>query len=616
MALLALTMTLPLMTAQANATDKHLTILFTHDMHDRIYSDAQGQGGWVRLATALEQERNTPTQAVGYSPLQYPTITVDGGDFSMGSLLQTIYSTHAPELRLMGQMGYDVATLGNHEFDYRLSGFTRMLNAAAEAGQDLPELAMANYKPPQGETEAVAAWGRYGVQEYVILEREGLRIAVFGIMGHSSHEYAPMSGMELEDPVTAAKRVVDAIRADGGADFVICLSHSGTEEGKGEDYDLAQKVEGIDLIVSGHTHTSLDVPIQVRDTFIVSCGAYTQSLGRITLVKKEKEAAAAVLEYRLRTVDDSISVHAAVQTAATQFQGAVEESYLANYGLGYDQVLARVTGETFTEEQTGNFIGDSYIAAVQTLEGADYRPVDFAVIPSGVIRDVLVAGEVTTAQAFNILSLGSGADGSPGYPLVSVWLTGADLKNAFEVDASIAAFMPEARLYGSGMSWSYEKNRMLLDKVTHSARLLEGGGVASIFDDQLYRVVADLYSGQMLGAVEGKSLGLLSITPRDESGTPIADLERHILTRTDGTELKAWYALAAHLEAERTLTAPELRKTVGTSWNPIKLLAHPGAPTWVALVAILLLVGLAVLVVTLVRRRGRQGSGYHRYRGR
>lgn len=78
---------------------------------------------------------------------QYPTITLDAGDFSMGSLFQTIYATDAPELRALGAMGFDVTTLGNHEFDYRQKGLADMLDAAVASKDPLPKMVQANYKP-------------------------------------------------------------------------------------------------------------------------------------------------------------------------------------------------------------------------------------------------------------------------------------------------------------------------------------------------------------------------------------------------------------------------------------------------------------------------------------
>lgn len=617
---------------EANAPSMGLTILFTHDTHDHFYPSADGVGGYTRLAAALKEQRQTRTRLSNGSLALYPTVTLDGGDFSMGSLFQTIYATDAPELRALGVMGYDVTTLGNHEFDYRAQGLADMLNAAKASADPLPAVVQANYRTPE-DREAGAAVTRalesYPVTDYVILEKEDgvgrdgkapLRVAVFGVLGLDAHECAPMSGMTFEPIADAAKRVVEEIQEKEEADFIICLSHSGTENGKGEDYELAKAVAGIDVIISGHTHSTTQEPIQVNNTVIVSCGEYTRNLGRLTIGKKvSPDGAVSVVEYKLIPIDDTIAADTEMEEVAAVFRQAVEKDFLGIYGLKYDQVLTTVKENDFTIEQTGNLIGDAYISAVERLEGDQYRSVDFAVVPSGVIRDYLHQGPVTTAQAFDILSLGSGADGTPTYPLVSVYLTGQDLKNAFEVDASISSLMPAAELFGAGMSWTYNPNRMILDKVTDCAQMLESGQSIPLETDKLYRVVADLYSGQMLGAVEGQSFGLLSITPRDENGEPIADLESRILTQGDGSELKAWYALASYLEGQENVIPGAARKIEKASWSPIALLAHPGKPTLAALGALLLaLVFGGLLIRFLVRRLGRAGrrSYYRRYRGK
>ena len=83
----------------------------------------------------------------------------------------------------------------------------------------------------------------------------------------------------------------------------------------------------------------------------------------------------------------------------------------------------------------------------------------------------------------------------------------------------------------------------------------------------------------------------------------MTDLESCIIRTADGTELKAWYALASYLEEQGTVRAPESRKTEAASWNPVALLSHPGAPTLAALGGLLVLAALVVLVVTLARRR-------------
>lgn len=295
----------------------------------------------------------------------------------------------------------------------------------------------------------------------------------------------------------------------------------------------------------------------------------------------------------------------------------VEESYLTRFGgLTYDQLLAgnphafdsvSDLSTYHRESSLGNLIADSYRWAVKNAEGDAYIPVDFALTANGVIRESFATGDITVSDVFNVSSLGIGADGIPGYPLVSVWLTGKDVKNAFEVDASVTGLMPAAQLYFTGMTFTFNPNRMIFDKVTDCAQVLEDGTTLPIEDDKLYRVVTGLYCGQMLGAVNDKSFGILSITPRDARGNPITDLEAFILYDENGNEIKEWYALASYLESMGTVSdeysGPQGRKIVDDSMNPIDLVKDPGIPTLAVAGAVLVLILLILLIVRLVKRR-------------
>ena len=554
----------------------------------------------------------------------------------MGSLFQTIYATHAPELQALGAMGYDVTTLGNHEFDYRAQGLADMLNAAVDSGSPLPAIVQANYKPPESDTTSWEAWERYGIQDYIILERGGISYGIFGLMGEEADSNAPMSGMEFEPTVEAAQRTVAAIQAEleqsSNPSLIICLSHSGTDgKGKGEDYELAKAVDGIDLIISGHTHTVLEEPLQVGDTLIVSAGEYTSYLGSLTLSWSE-DGQKTIQDYRLIPVDETVAADPGMEQLTNRFQPLVESEYLAQYGLKFNQVLA-TTEFSFTpisqfateqrEDTLGNLIADSYIYAVQQAEGENYVPVDFAVVASGVIRGSFAAGEITTSDAFNVSSLGSGADGTPGYPLISVWITGKELKDAFEVDASVTPIMSAAQLYGSGMTWTWNPHRIIFNKVNSCAQVLPDGTTVPLENDKLYRVVTGLYSGQMLGTVNSQSFGILTITPKDANGNVITNFEDHIIYNPDGSEVKEWYALASYLQSMGTVdarySAPEGRKVEERSWNPISLLKGlnliGGIALAVLLVVILLVVLLIYRIVTRKRRRGSWRSGYRPYRG-
>ena len=246
--------------AYAESETQDITILFTHDLHSHLLPsrDKEGGtfGGYARLMTAINEQKSKNPDAV----------LVDGGDFSMGSLFQTAFATSAIELRTMGAMGYDVTTFGNHEFDYLPKGLSSMLNSAISSGDKLPQIVDANYLPPKKGEEGYNAemWdalNNYGVKDYIILERGDVYFVIFGITGFDSDECAPNSGMILQDPAEVAQKTVDTAVADckntyGAEPIVVCLSHSGTEDGKGEDYELANEVDGIDVIISAHTHTA------------------------------------------------------------------------------------------------------------------------------------------------------------------------------------------------------------------------------------------------------------------------------------------------------------------------------------------------------------------------
>ena len=619
---------------------KVATILFTHDMHSHLLPAEQeggGEyGGFARLMTALEQER-AEAEASGYA-----CITVDGGDFSMGTLFQTIYTTQATELRSLGALGYDVATFGNHEYEYRADGLAKMLRAAAESGDPLPALVQANYvtpKDPEADAEVVEAMDDCGVTDYVMIERDGVRFAVFGVMGEDADACAPMSGMEFEPVIEAAQRVVDEIKANEEYDFLICLSHSGTnpDPKKSEDELLA----GIDFIVSGHTHSTMLEPKIVNNTVIGCTGEYCTNLGKVT-IKKDAEGNNAVLDYELIPIDENVADNPQIAAQVADYKELVETEYLSQFDMTFDQVLAYSPFD-FTpisqfareqeEDSLGNLITDAYIYAVRQVEaGTNAAPITAAFVNSGVIRASFSQGDITVSDAFNVSSIGSGADGTPGYPLIDVWLTGKELKTVLELDPSVGPIFSGAQLYSSGVRYNFNMNRMLFNRVTDPALLSSNGTTSPIDDNKLYRVVTNLYSSQMLGTVTDMSYGILKITPKDEWGNPITDYEAHIIHLEDGSELKEWYAVATYLasftptdgvpQVPQRYAGPEGRKVRDDSVNPIALLRQPNWITLVVLGVALLLVALVVFIIyrvaTRKRRRSRRSGirrGYRGYRG-
>ena len=611
------------LTASAAAPTYKATILFTHDLHSHLLpskeDDGGEYGGYARLMTVIKQQRQL-----------YPNaILVDAGDFSMGSLFQTAYTTSAIELRMMGAMGYDVTTFGNHEFDYLPAGLASMLNVAASSGQPVPMIVDANYLPPrEGEegynADSEAVWEaleNYGVKDYILLERGGVYFAIFGITGFDSDDCAPNSGMILEDPAETAQRIVDEAKAEcwekyGVNPLVICLSHSGTEDGQGEDYALAQNVDGIHLIVSGHTHTLLETPLEVNGTMIVSASEYGKYLG-VVQMDYTPAGTAQWTEYTLITVDETVEEDLETAALVESFKEEVEYNYLSDYGMSFDQVLVENPYEfdsvddvyDYAHESTlGNVFSDAYKSAVERATG---EPVDVALTASGVVRETIPVGQVTVSDIFNAASLGVGTEGE----LISIYLTGADLKNALEVDASVYPLMHSAQLFWSGVEYSFNTNRMLFNKIDYAMLRRSDGTLETIEDDQMYRVVCGMYMGQMLGSVEETSFGLLKITPRDRQGNPLTtdQLVNHVVRDENGIPVKEWYAIASYIDAmgdtmDEQYAQPDGRKVIVSSWNPVKLLRSANKFTYILLAVVLVLLLVLFLITRAVIRRIRNGK--------
>ena len=618
--------------AATEAAGKTLDVVFTHDTHSHLNSfstvidgESTEVGGFARIKTVIdEQKAENPD-----------TLVVDGGDFSMGTLVQTVYEDEAAELRMLGAIGCEVTTFGNHEFDYRSSGLAQMLKSAAESGDVLPELVVCNVDWDameaaglnDGQQQIQSGFEEYGVKDYVVLQKGDVNVAVTGVFGVDALACAPTCELLFRDPVEAVRETVAEIKANEDVDMIVCVSHSGTweDESKSEDEILAKSVPDLDLIISGHTHTELAEPIVHGDTYIVSTGEYGRKIGKLSMTQKS-DGRWEMTDYKLVPILSTITADGATQEKIDGFMEAVDTGYLADFGYTKDEVLAtnNVQFSTLhdleyehTEHNLGDLMSDAYVYAVENSDDFDGVPVDVAVVPSGTVRDTYTAGNITVEQVFNSFSLGIGPDGVPGYPLISVYLTGKELRTAAEIDASVSDYMTTARLYMSGLHFTYNPNRMILNKVTDIYLTDENGSRVELEDDKLYRVVADLYSGQMLSAVTDMSHGLLSLVPKYADGTPIEDFEDVIVMEGDG-ELKAWDSIARYMQSfedtdgDGIANVPSYysqmhdRKVVDESRSLGDLVKSPNKyaamSIAVILIVIILVVLLIVLVVKLIKR--------------
>lgn len=283
----------------ANAAQGYkLTILHTNDMHSRIEPFPQdgrayaGLGGMARRASLIEQIRQQEEHV----------LLLDAGDIWQGTPYFNMYKGEL-EYKLMSEMKYDAATLGNHEFDNGLEGLKQQLPHA--------EFSFVNSNYNFSNTIL-----KDDVNPFMIFDKGGIKVGVFGLGIELAGLVAEKNyGMvHYHDPVPVAREMVQELRQQG-CHLIICLSHLGYqyEGSKISDLLLAKQVEGIDLIIGGHTHTFLDKPTVVKgpgeqEVLVNQVGFAGINLGRINFLFDKRKEKNGVFSTRLHVSEKSSEI--------------------------------------------------------------------------------------------------------------------------------------------------------------------------------------------------------------------------------------------------------------------------------------------------------------------
>lgn len=598
---------------------KPLRVLFTSDIHsylEPVSAEIEGKkrehGGIARLATLIDKHKDD------YS------IALDCGDMSMGTLFQAGFLDEAYELRGIARAGIDITTIGNHEFDFGGTGLAKMLCSALTFGDPLPLIVQSNIdfsEELSKEQELVkTAFEDYGVQPYVILERGGYKIAVFGLMGEDSIEDAPTSGMKFIHSSEAAKKIVAEVESE--ADFIICLSHGGMNaDGKeGEDIELAKTVPGIDLIVSGHSHNTFHEPIACGDTLIVSCGKYLEYLGSVGLVKDEYGKTVCT-SYELIPIDEGVAEDSNLAAYTAAIKEEIEGTYLKEYAgeVGFDEPVAFSNFSFISlrdmyagqdEFPLGNLIADSYIYEAGRNGIND---IDVALTALGTIRGSINKGIVSLSDTFEICSLGAGGDGSAGHPLLTAYISGKELRLLAELDASLGDAISSIRMSYSGLRLTYNTARVPLDRITECVLVKSDGTEEELEDEKLYKVCCNMYAANMLGMVNNLTKGILTISPKDEKGETVTDYYSRSLYNSEGKEVKEWIALKNYLqsfpggssglpEIPSSYAEKEGRK-LGVAEYGLAAIKNPGPTTSIAIGVPALIISLSTAIISTRLKR-------------
>ncbi len=258
------------------APDKgiHLTVLHTNDVHSHVdplpSNDPKNpnMGGVSRRAAIIDAIRRENDNV----------LLLDAGDIFQGTPYFNYYGGEL-EMKLMSMLGYDLATLGNHDFDNGIEGFYKQLPHAKFG------FVSANYDFRNTVLDGI-------VKPYRIFRKKGVKVGIFGLGVELKGLVDPRNYKETvyRDPIEIATDMARTLKHEEGCDLVIALSHIGyvykNDPTKVCDMTLAAKTRDIDLIIGGHTHTFLDKPTIVKnldgqDVIVNQVGCYGVNLGRI-----------------------------------------------------------------------------------------------------------------------------------------------------------------------------------------------------------------------------------------------------------------------------------------------------------------------------------------------
>ncbi|HZX10029.1 MAG TPA: bifunctional UDP-sugar hydrolase/5'-nucleotidase [Acidobacteriota bacterium] len=630
--------------ASALPEEKRLTIIHTNDLHSHLLghspnidytpetvNDDETLGGWARIATVIKGEK---------AARNHPVLVLDAGDFLMGTLFHMISREQAVELVLMKEMGFDLTTLGNHEFDLKPKGLSRILRAAESKG-GMPQILASNliFDPTEKADDALEQdFKKELVKSYVVLERDGIRIGFFGLMGKDADETSPFAWpVTFADPVETAQKMMSKLRKEEGVDIVICLSHSGIwdKKKKSEDEILAKKVSGIDIIISGHTHTKLTEPIFINDTIIVQAWAYGKAVGILDVALNENKTVL-FKNYNLLEINDSIKGDERVSALIEAKKEIVEREVLEDRGLSFYQPLAETFYDLCLEDietGLGNLLTDAIRWAVNKWVYDPVRrssKVRIALQSNGLIRSDIVRGRtgvVGVSDLFRVEPLGIGVDDTMSYPLLTFYLYASEIKKAMEVPTSIYPKKgSDYFLQFSGLKVTYNPKRMIFDRVIEILIEDEDGTYAplntSSSNKELIRVTSNFFNSSFIKFVGDYTKNILKIVPKDERGNPISDLAAARVDKDPDTpgiqELKEWETIFEYMSTfedrdgdgirkiPERYSQPEGRFVSEPSLNPIKLLKGGNLLTWGAFLVLLVVIGLVLLIIFVLIKKIRK----------
>lgn len=379
-------------TVFAEEAEKQIIIVHTNDTHSRLKEGDYDGMGFAKIATKVKEIRKENENV----------LLLDAGDTLHGLPIATI-SKGETVIGIMNSMGYDAMVLGNHDFNY---GYDRLV--------ELKDM----MKFPMIVSNVVKEDGTVDFKPYEIKEIAGIKIGIFGLTTpETKYKSNPKNteGVNIEDPVEVAKEMVSKLKEEN-VDMIIALSHLGLDEdSEVKSSDVAEKVEGIDIIVDGHSHSVLEEGKVVGDTLIVQTGEYDKNLGVVKVEIKDgkilsKQASLFTKEEAAEIEEDS------------EIKGLIDE--IDNKNEEITSVLVGKSKVKLDGERELVRAGETNLANIITDAMLKASGAEVAITNGGGIRASIEAGDIKMGDVIQVLPFGN--------YLVVKEVKGIDILNALE----------------------------------------------------------------------------------------------------------------------------------------------------------------------------------------
>ncbi len=399
-----------------------ITIFHTNDVHGNVVEDEKaGKLGFAKLKTFVDSKPGA--------------ILLDAGDMTHGTTFATI-SSGISMIDLMNKVGFKAMTPGNHDYNYGKDGLKKLADAA-----DFPIL----------QANIVDASGNRTLEANTIIEVNGVKVGIFGIVTPETKTKSnPINtqGLTFKDYIEESKAQVTELKGKG-AEVIVALVHLGLDQSSDERSDiLAEKVEGIDVIIDGHSHTYIDEPKLVNGVLLAQTGDHLKNVGEITITVEDGKVASKTSKVNsyedLKGLEANADILAAIAEVEENNKPFLEK-IVGKTEVELDGVRENVRGG---ETNLGNLLTDAML---------DVSGADVAITNGGGIRASIDAGDITMGEILQAFPF-------TNYPVV-IELKGADIIEALEFGVDSAPEVVGKFPHVGGMTFKYDINEPAGERV-------------------------------------------------------------------------------------------------------------------------------------------------------